>query len=138
MGIQGDESSFFAWNLKVCPRLICLKIKNLSQTGPKHTTKIIINTICDNTNFKLPINVICISIIFVMINNLLFISSFLIWRIELQIIRFPNSLLGWMNTRIDIKSMLEKLTCAFEFTNSRILFLKVRLMLLLIFFQRNA
>ena len=38
MGIQGDESSFFASNLKVCPRPICLKIKNLSQTGPKHTT----------------------------------------------------------------------------------------------------
>ena len=59
------------------------------------------------TNFKLPINVISTSIIFVVINNLLFISSFLIWRIELQIIRFPNSLLCGMNTRIDIKSMLK-------------------------------
>ena len=38
MGIQGDESSFFAWNLKVCPRPIWLKNKNLSQTGPKDTT----------------------------------------------------------------------------------------------------
>ena len=45
--------------------------------------KLIVNKVCDNANFKLPITVVCISITFVMINNLLFISSFLIWRIEL-------------------------------------------------------
>ena len=62
-------------------------------------------------------------------------SFFLSWSeglmaIQLQIIKFPNSLLCRMNTRIDIKSMLKKSTCAFELTNSRILFLKTRLRLL--------
>ena len=39
--------------------------------------EIIINTVCDNTNFRLAINVICISSICVVIKNLLFI--FLSW-----------------------------------------------------------
>ena len=52
--------------------------------------------------------------------------SFLIWRIELQIIKFLNSLLCGMNTRIVNKSMLKKWTCAFEFTNSHIPLLKAR------------
>ena len=88
--------------------------------------EIIINTICDNTNFRLVISVVCISIIFVMINNLLFVFSFLIWRIELQI---PWLFVVQLKPELTSKACWTNRLVLFEFTNSRILFLKAKLRL---------